>query len=497
MRHLFYFYSCFNGPFFGELLDEAIELKKDNSNEILFVYCGGVCEMCTQNSKGSKPLCRFCTNNTKRVLDCYNIKNDSLSSHVGSSTNVSFQYNRAAELREITYRKVRIGMSILSSYITRTRNLDPLIDENSRKYFDAHLKQCVRLVDSLYAVVDSFIPDAIHSFNGRFEEVRPIYDICMDRGIKCYLNEGTGVNGHFKRVVFEDRLPHDIKYYGERREFAWNHYPMTEEEKIELGKSFFEHRRNGIAAGDKVYIKNQVAGNIPPIDKSKINIAIFNSSEDEFAAVGGDWDLLKVFDNQYEGIVYILEHADPNMHFYLRIHPNLKGIPYKYYTDLLKLGSRFSNITVIPPESSVSSYSLLDYMDKVVCFNSTMGIESVYWKKPSIILSAAIYYYDDLNYIPKDKEDLINLLRQPLEPKFNDNIYKFGAFLLDGSPLVIENKNIEYESHNVKFFGFSYPVIGYLRHIISTKVTAFILGAGRYIMSLKPFSRFDIPVKER
>ena len=375
--------------------------------------------------------------------------------------------------------------------------MDPLIDDSSKAYFDAHLNQSAWLVDALYDVIDSFKPDAIHSFNGRFEEVRPIYDICHKRGIKCYLNEGTGVKGKFKRVVFEDRLPHDIKYNKERREYCWNHYDMSEDEKIKLGKSFFQKRRSGIASGDKIYIKDQEEGNIPTIDKTKINVAIFNSSEDEFVAVGGDWDLLKVFDSQFDGINYILAHADANMHFYLRIHPNLRNIPYRYYTELLTLEKKYSNITVIPAESKVSTYSLLDQMDKVVCFNSTMGMESVYWRIPTICLSAAMYYYDDVCYIPKDKEDVIELLRKPLEPLFNDNVYKYGAWILDGSPLVIEKKNVSYEPINVKFMGLDYPVHGYLRFLINPRITAFYLAAGRYIRGKKPFCRYEIPLKER
>lgn len=497
MKHLFYLYSCFNGSFFGELVDEAIELQKSKENQILFVYCGGLCEMCTQNAKGSKSLCHFCTSNTRRVLNYYHIENKNLRDCVKIDNFHTFDYKTASDLRNITYKDVHIGLSILSSYITRTRNMDPLIDDISKNYFDVHLKQCARLAEALNNVIEDFKPDAVHSFNGRFEEVRPIYDICHNKGIKCYLNEGTKVKGKFKRVVFEDRLPHDIKYNKERRDYCWNHYQMSQEERLKFGESFFQKRRNGIASGDKIYIKGQEAGNIPPIDKSKLNIAIFNSSEDEFVAVGGDWDLLKVFDSQYDGINYILEHADPNMHFYLRIHPNLKDIPYRYYTELLSLDKKYSNVTVIRAESKVSTYSLLDQMDKVVCFNSTMGMESVYWRVPTICLSAAMYYYEGVCYIPKSQDDVINLLRKPLEPLFNENVYKYGAWLMDGSPLTIDNKNVSYEPNDEKFLGLKYPVYGYLRFLINPQITAFYLAAGRYIRGLKPFCRYEIPIKER
>lgn len=121
MKHLFYLYSCFNGSFFGELVDEAIEMMKNKDNQVLFVYCGGVCEMCTQNAKGSKSLCRFCTSSTRRVLDYYHIPNKSLREVVDINQRYMFDYKTASELREINYKDVQIGLSILSSYITRTK----------------------------------------------------------------------------------------------------------------------------------------------------------------------------------------------------------------------------------------------------------------------------------------------------------------------------------------------------------------------------------------
>lgn len=62
------------------------------------------------------------------------------------------------------------------------------------------------------------------------------------------------------------------------------------------------------------------------INDHKENIVIFNSSEDEFSAIGGKFESIKLFNSQIEGIKAIVDHysGDSSKHFYLRIHPNLK-----------------------------------------------------------------------------------------------------------------------------------------------------------------------------
>jgi hypothetical protein len=341
-----------------------------------------------------------------------------------------------------------------------------------------------------------FKPDVVHSFNGSFEEIRPIFDICKAKGIRVLLYEGFKKNNQWQKVIFDNHLPHDIKYLDERRNYVWDHLNLSLEEKIELGKSFYEKRRQGEYSGDRIYVKDQIKGKVPPIDDSKVNIAIMNSSEDEFASVGAEWETLKLFSTQLESIVYLLEHADAQVHFYLRIHPNLKDVRYKYHTDLLLLGDRYKNITVIPGDSDVSTYSLLDSVDKIICFGSTIGIESVYWRKPSILLRPSLYYYANICYVPKNKEELLSLLIEKLEPKFNDFVYKYGAQVMNNDPLIIPQKNINYYSENLFVAGHPVPLNYFENVFLSPTITAYYLAIGRLIRSNRIFCKYVIPIKE-
>lgn len=479
----------------GGLLDEAIELTKNPDNDVLFVYCGGHNQMCTFNKGCSPALCKLCTSSTRRVLLQHGIKAESLKKFAVSE-GVLLEYNNAKELRALTYKDVNIGLGFMSGFISSTRNMNPLINSDTRPYFNAHIKQITKMVDSVYNCIDSYKPDCIYTFNGRYMEVRAIYDITQALHIKAYMTEGFPKNGVWEKVHFEDHLPHDIKYWVSRRDYSWEHYSMTEEEKVKLGHKFFHNRRHGIYAGDKIYIKDQKEGVIPEIDKTKINIGIMNSSEDEYAAVGADWDLLKFFPTQNEGIYWLLENADPQIHFYLRIHPNLKNIPYKFHTDLLNLEKKYSNITVIPGDSPISTYSLLDQMDKIVVFGSTMGVESAYWKVPTINLGPALYSYDDICYEPKDLEDLNRLLIEDLSPKFNDSILRYGAFSMNQDPLIIPTKNINFQASEKCIGRMKYRTYPYIKFLFGERITGFYIAVMRFLLDSRPFKRFVLPRKE-
>lgn len=498
MKYLFYFYTSFNQKFLGSLLDEAISLSKDKNNEVYFAYCGGVNEMCVFNNKGSKPVCKLCSLCTKRIISKYGIKAISLKDYIPHSiTSVKFDYKNAEELRDIRYKGVNIGMSIMSTFISSTRNMSPLINDEARRFFDAHLDQNVRFVESLYALVDEIKPDYIYGYNGRFEDSRPVYDICKELKINSRLTEDDKVDGVSNLLVYENHLPHDIDYFVERRDYCWDHYQLSNEEKIELGKSFYIKRRGGLPSGDvEIYIKNQHEGYIPEFDDSKTNIAIMNSSEDEYAAVGGEWDDLKFFKTQYEGIIYLLENAPSNVHFYLRIHPNLRKIKYRYHLDLINLGEKYSNITVIPASSEMSTYTIMEHADKIVGFGSTMCLESSFWGKPSILLGPSWFYYDDLTYNPQTKEELISLLTADIKPKHNINIYKYGAYILDKSPLYIKYENLDSTLERKTFLGIPFYITPFMSLWFNSYITSLSIGICRALTDNKLFWRYKIPLAE-
>ncbi len=497
MTYLFYFNNCFNSTFFGGLLDEAITLAKDEGNRVVFAYCDGVNESCLFNRFNSKQLCKFCSCCTNKVIKQYDLETIS-SKCFSNGQNHSFTYKNALELRGIVYEKVNIGLGVISNYITQTRSLDPLIDEEARRYFDSHLEQCAKMTDAFYKMVETINPDVVYTYNPRFEEYRVVFDVCKALGIICQVTEAVKYKGEWRKVIYDNNLPHDIDMRKRRREYCWNHYEMPEEDKIALGHGFYKKRRGGEESGDKkIYVANQIEGYIPDFDNSKRNIAIMNSSEDEFAAVGGEWDKLKLFPTQYDGIVYLLEHAKQNFHFYLRVHPNLSDIKYKFHTDLYELEKKYNNITVIPATSDMSTYTIMEKCEKIITFGSTMGAESAYWGKVSILLGPSYYYYDGFTYNPKSKEELMEMLEKDLQPLYNDELIKFGAYTINNTPLHLPMRNLDCEPIHKRFLGIKYHNSSFIKFFINDSITGLYIAVGRYLLGSGLFNRIRrIPTKE-
>lgn len=422
------------------LYDEAEKLVSQG-HEVYFAYCDKLIDMCYINPKGSKAICIGCKRNyqNEHKLLSKNVNFISLNKEIKkfnvnrSHNSIQYVYNSIEDIKKIKYKEINIGYACLSSYITATRNLTPLIDEDFRVYFDALINNGINLCDVINLLIDRIKPDDIMLFNGRLMENRPLWEIAQQRNIPFYTYELVQGLGSIYKSINKNSIPHSIDYRTYLINKFWDDPNVSTPKKNEIGKSFFERRRNAQYAGDKIYTLGQKKNMLPDNwDKKKRNVVFFNSSEDEFAAIGQEYEKYSLYPSQLEGLKDIFDHfaQNTNIHFYLRIHPNLKDIKYKYHTDLYKL-SIYSNVSVIPADSAVSSYSLLDAANTVVTFGSTMGIESVYWGKPTVLLCGAGYYKLNCCYIPHSKDALYDLIQRDLQPRDQIQAIKYGYYLLN------------------------------------------------------------------
>jgi len=486
------------------MYDTAVKLQKAG-HEVHLFYCTGQPSVCWTNPCQKKIICRWCNLHRKKMHNSLpvGIKIHSFSDYydqpLGEMVNtLTFKYNNLEEIKKIKYKEVQIGYGALSTYISQTRNLDPLIDQVFKNFFDAYLRAECLLVEILARALEKIKPDYVSLYNGRFFETRPAYDYAKKLGytVRCYENiRPLGLEKGISSIYFENCLPHNIKFNKEFIENNWRDSTLTDSEKEKIGRSFFENRRGGKRAGDKVYTLNQNAGKLPENwDEKKRNIVIFNSSEDEFVAVGDEYSGLSLFPSQIVGLKKILElfKEQKDFYFYLRIHPNLKGIKYKYHLDLYKLEEQYNNIKVIPPESKISSYTLLDAAEKIIVFGSTIGVEAAYWGKSVILLAETFYSYLDLCYLPSSIESLQEMILMEPQAKNSLSATKYGFFVMKdkrGEP--ITEFDIGAKVIRKKYFFFKYRPIRY-----STVYLAIIKIFLIVLNKIYPQRKNAIPTKE-
>jgi hypothetical protein len=333
---------------------------------------------------------------------------------------------------ETVYDNFEIGESLLSVYISNTRNRDLALANQSNYISKAKVNSLALYLALKRFLVKNNIQKVI-SFNGRQDYKRAVLRAAEATGIDCYNYERTRPGGYVE--IFKNALPHSIKAKTEWIDRAWNDPDYSQDEKVTIATQFYQQKRSGKAVIDRSYTANQQKGMIPEELKSgKKNIIVFNSSDDEFAAVGKEYQN-PFFKDQLEGIRYLAEVVGkqmPDYNLVIRMHPNLKGVKESHATGILAVHGTYPNVYVIPPESTVDSYALLDAADKVISFGSSVGIEANFWRKPVLLLSKSFYWLLDIAYIPRDKSEIYELLHTDIPPKDITGSLKYGFYALKG-----------------------------------------------------------------
>ena len=290
----FYYSSCsLEAPHVGIIIDDVLTSRK-NGDTVYFGYCDCALKSCFMNLSGHSSICKFCHAMYKRYQKNYGEGVNWLPIHLTDVQyeNRTLDFSNAEEVKAVKYRDVQVGNSVLSMYYDITRDLDMNRFAEFKAWALPLMKNLCGMVDYVYNLFDEIQPDQVLIYNGRLFENRLFYDIAKSKGIEFVALEGVG--GHiepYKKIRFIGEWPLNIELYSQMVEDLWQNSPETLEEKTNKAKVFYEKRRNGILVFDtRVYTKDQQQGLLPEdFDPKQTNIAIFNSSQDEIAALGDEW----------------------------------------------------------------------------------------------------------------------------------------------------------------------------------------------------------------
>ncbi len=324
------------------------------------------------------------------------------------------------QLKNLKLGQFDIGYAVLSSLVSNLREPRPNLQQYSElinRFYDS----ANHVYSAMLRYLDRHRPDKVYVFNGRFAAMRGVLRACQERSVECVIHE-RGWNTHHYQL-YHNRLPHDIQYMEQRMKTAWETAdPAT---RHDTAAAWFESRVNRVEQNWHSFVKDQTKGKLPAgWDSNRHNVVLFNSSEDEFAAIGDMWTN-HTYPDQVTGIIRIarsLQQQARQVHLTVRVHPNLKHVDNHSTRQILALD--MPNLSVVPAHDTVDSYQLLRASDTVVTFGSGMGIESVYWGKPSILLGPSFYQNLGGTYQPAKHEEAIQLMSCPLNP-----LSKTGALI--------------------------------------------------------------------
>lgn len=309
------------------------------------------------------------------------------------------------------------GMATLSTLIDKFR--DPALDVTAHPdLVYAHLLPSVAVFRSVQNYLAANRVDRVYLFNGRYNHTRPVLRASQSRGVEfAVLEEGCN-KSHY--TVWENCTPHGRKSLQDDIAATWERGAGDPAERERVARAWFDTRSKGQEVHDRDIDRSYVTGQRPDLlpdgfDPAAHNVAVFNSSEDEWAAIGDEW-APTVYPNQLAGLTRLaadLPRLGSHVRVYLRCHPHLANTPMT--AGLLRLSS--PNLTIIPPDSPVSSYALLRACRTALTFGSTVGIEAVYFGKPSVLANCAAYDHLGGTYNAGSHEEVLDLIARPLDPK--------------------------------------------------------------------------------
>ena len=160
---------------------ENAERYSQAGDDVTLLYCDGTSiSCCWINTVCNKKLCKICNAYRKQFFPFLSKKIKCVpyasffTKNWDEYKKLSFQYNSIAEIKQLDYHDVKIGYAAFSSYITPTRNLLPLIDDEFRNYFDQLLRTTILNTDIVEKAIALFQPDQVGIFNSRFTVSRPV-----------------------------------------------------------------------------------------------------------------------------------------------------------------------------------------------------------------------------------------------------------------------------------------------------------------------------------
>jgi hypothetical protein len=410
---------------------EIIQRHLDDGDEVVHLRCDADLSACDANPHHDITKCRNCIEIRKAGISLLSSRVPSISFLNLSEPNkrelASLQKTFAtiAELKSFYIEEFDIGMAVVSSIISLTRNPEPdlsaLSDTISR-----FLMAALAVYRSLQNYLDQNSIDRVYVFNGRFAPVRAVLRACQSRGVPCYVHERGHDIHHY--AVEKDSTTHDLGYMQQQIALQWGR-AAGDSRRNQVAEEYYLERSKGLAQSWYSYVNRQKEDLLPASwNPARRNIVVFNSSEDEFAATDGQWNN-PLYANQLKGlqrIVQSLEVDHDGVHVYLRIHPNLIGVNNRHTIALYDLRRNFFEI--ISPDDPVSTYALIKHANKVLTFGSTVGIEAVFWGTPSILAGRSYYQNLGGTYNPGSHEELISLLKADLPPKNKTAALVYGYY---------------------------------------------------------------------
>lgn len=409
---------------------------------VKIIICDGVYTDCAiyQDVINPRPLnaCKQCINLTKNLLKDMHLeeKYDILSKYLSKSDIIStiewIKGLNPTEIENACFENFNIGKYVKSSVYSDFR-IDRInfSDRKIIKKYFSYLYSGALAYISLKKILETYKPDRVLLFNGRFFDLRILLELCKLYNISVYIHD----RGYIDNSLTINKNTHCIDFTSIKLSWKkWENIPLNLDE-LEKTRQLLIERSKGKNLSWKVFssynYKNNKISEIISLYPNRKIAGLFTSSMDEMASeiseVGGN-----IFDSQLEWLEESIKFFSRQRDWILIIrgHPNIcsensSGIAINDYQDLLFIKNKLpENVFLIMPEERVNSYELIDKIDIGITYGSTIGLEIASCGKP-VVISSKGFYHGIIPFISVyDKNTYFDILNKTIELDYKDQEIK-------------------------------------------------------------------------
>jgi hypothetical protein len=366
----------------------------------LFANCEGHLPICNiQNvNQGTRMPCADCIKQQQKLFHQSGFPNYSLP-HFVSQDQVRRAYQIVGSLdykalENLSYEGISLGklVQISTRWFLAGNNLTN--DKQSLKSYRNFVISAIIVYQAAQALLKTTKPDLIFLLNGLFFEERIIHTLAESLSIPIVTYENGFMTNSFVFARNGIACYYDLSAH-------WStvkNTPLSRKQNDWLDK-YLTDRQAGNRAVIQYWPKREeriaeIKKKLCLDNRKKVIVAFTNIIWDS-AVQGRDIGFKGMFAWLHQIIAFFSRHSE--YQFIVRIHPaeiRLKGRETKEgavqfiraaFPDLP------SNIYIVPPDSDISSYRLIELAHLILTYSSTIGLEAVLMGKPVMVAGQTHY----------------------------------------------------------------------------------------------------------
>jgi len=389
-------------------------------HDVKMLLCAGAltscCGLFTNKVPPNQWMCRNCNYFSQQFFDIIKLPYATYFDYIAPEQISAIKEHVASlsleEGKNLKYKKVNVGFHAITSAQRFYKGGDPTKSKYSYEtVFRTRLANAMISTDVAEQIIKKEKPDVMVTSHSCYASWGSFADYFRYHDVQTY----TWYTGYRPdSLIFDlDKIDNNYNdYYNTVRKKK----PLTKAEENELN-SFLTKRTTGEKGGGETYFYGFTHKGEQELE-DQFHFSTYKKTCGIFPNLPWDVDLTYtnlVFNDVLDWVRHTIKlfYDKPEYKLIVKIHP-AELLFQSEKTVLDEIKQQFpdlpKNISVIPPDTKISPYSLFPFLDCGIIYNGTLGLEMLMSNIPIVVAGEAHYRDKGFTYDASDKNDYRNLL---------------------------------------------------------------------------------------